>query len=740
MNGEIMSDLEFLELDLDSSKKGKKGWKPEYPDLEKKTYKKRFGENLRNWLEKFLLFSCLLAFFEIIFHLWAFGKVDACFALKVFLCFPTGAFLSLFSSFFGKIANRIISWLIIIVMMVYFLVNILYHAIFKVFFSIMFVDKTNMKVVQYYREILQGISDNIGVVLLTVFIPLLFIILLKRTKVLRDRKVELGFIYIPLTFIALLAGGCFLLVPAYGKDTFSPYDLIVNINTNEVSFNKLGVLATTEIEAKNILFPQNEYEDDEEYEPWEYVPKVVRTEAVDEEDKPLQRLDNKDTQSDAIDVSPNILDLDFIKMAEEEENSSIASIHKYFSSIEPSYKNKYTGMFKGYNVIFLTAEGFSTWAIDEKLTPTLYKLSHEGIVCNNFYNPRTGGSTSDGEFVCSTSLVPVIGGAKNFRTVGHNYMPFTLGNMMNEKYGIQSRAYHDNDYMYYGRDVTYPRMGYYYQGVGNGLKIGKHWPESDLEMMEASIPEYIDDDLFCVYYMTVSGHLNYNFNGNWCSQKHRDEVADLPYSDACKAYIACNMELDLALEHLLNELEAKGIADRTVIVFTGDHWPYGLTNEQISEFLDHPVETNFELFKSSLILWSASIKEPIYVDKQCCSMDILPTMLNLLGMDYDSRLLMGRDIMSDTEGFVMFINRSFITDKLMYNSLTGKVTYLTEEELPEGYLDDCKKTLSNRFKYSGRIMENDYYKYICKKLNIDLKESPQNYVPDYTRTVNDSAQ
>ena len=205
-------------------------------------------------------------------------------------------------------------------------------------------------------------------------------------------------------------------------------------------------------------------------------------------------------------------------------------------------------MFKGFNLIFLTAEGFSRMAVDEKHTPTLYRMVNEGFVFENFYNPRTGGSTSDGEFVCSTSLVPTNGGAKNFKIVGQNSMPFSLGNMFNRTYGIVSRAYHDNDYEYYGRDITYPGMGYFYQGVGNGVVVGKHWPESDLEMMQSTLNEYIDDDLFNIYYMTVSGHLNYNFTGNYCAKIHYDDVQDLTYSDPCKAYSACNMELDLAMK------------------------------------------------------------------------------------------------------------------------------------------------------------------------------------------------
>lgn len=312
-------------------------------------------------------------------------------------------------------------------------------------------------------------------------------------------------------------------------------------------------------------------------------------------------------------------------------------------------------------------------------------------------------------------------------------MPFALGNIFNRTYGIISRAYHDNDYQYYGRDITYPGMGYYYEGVGNGVEVSKHWPESDLEMMQDTIDDYIDDDLFHVYYMTVSGHLNYTFSGNYYSKYHMDEVADLPYGEAGRAYIACQMEFDKALEYLIKRLEEKGIADKTVICFTGDHWPYGLSNDQFSEVLGHEVDETFELYKSNLVLWSEAIEEPIEIDKYCCSYDILPTLLNLFGFNYDSRLFVGRDILSDTEGFVPMWDKSIITDRFMYNSHTGEVTLLTDEEVTDEDISSAKKLRSNRWKYSALMVENDYYAYLDDILGITIEIPKQNYVVDYSK-------
>lgn len=788
-------------IDLDNSGKGSAGKRRnkdlQFPDLYEKTYKERFIDNLLKIVERFALFAGVLIYLETLFHLWAFKGLDANYWCILLLVLPLSAILSLAVSFFSKKVNKIVTWVLVGVAIVWYIVALMYYSIFKVFFSIQLLDKGNMKVVQYYREIGEGLLHNWWMILLIVAVPIVAINVCSYFEILKFKKAEFKFAYINVVLAAIAVGLICLIIPLYGKQEFSPYDQMKYVNTTEVSVKKLGVLATMQIEMRNAISPREmNFGDDTglEDEVWVYVPEdntqndpfnlsaqgdpsqLTNPDASGNGgtlgNNPDATGDNQDggntsgdnpggntsgdnqssdsTSGDAtgspqkkVDTSPNIWDLDFVSLSESETNSNIADIHKYFSTVSPSFKNEYTGMFEGYNLIFMTAESFSTWAIDEKLTPTLYKLTHEGFVFNNFYNPRTGGSTSDGEFVCSTSLMPVCGAAKNFRIVGQESMPLALGNMFNMKYGITSRAYHDNDYQYYGRDISYPSLGYYYQGRGNGLEIPSHWPCSDLDMMEATVDEYMNDDIFNVYYMTVSGHLNYNFSGNYCAKIHQEDVADLPYSEACKAYIACNMELDRACEYLINQLEERGIADRTVICFTGDHWPYGLSNEEISEFMDHDVEENFELYKSSLVLWSGSIKEPIVIDKACCSYDILPTLLNLFGFDYDSRLLMGRDILSTTEGFVMFINRSFLTNEVMYNSQTGEAIWLNEgeddgsivlsDELKDVYIKRLKRQLNNRWKYSAAIMDNDYYSYICKALGKEIPVVQQNYTPDYSR-------
>ncbi len=426
-----------------------------------------------------------------------------------------------------------------------------------------------------------------------------------------------------------------------------------------------------------------------------------------------------------IDASPNVMGIDFAALASGESNKTLQGINAYFAEKTPANKNKYTGMYKGYNLITITAEGFSPYAVDPVLTPTLYKMSQEGFKFTNFYTPIWGVSTSDGEYTHCTGLLPK-SGVWSFYRSGENNMPFCLGNMFAGAGYEKVLAYHNHTYDYYHRDVSHPNMGYDYKGIGNGLEgLKDQWPRSDLEMIENTVDEYLsDNEPFHVYYMTVSGHLNYTKVGNSMSLKNWDLVKDLDCSEELKGYYACNIELDRAMEKLLEELNEAGVADKTVITITPDHYPYGLEKDGADkyavwrELLGHDVDTTFELYKSNFILYCQGTKDAPTIDKYCYSVDILPTMLNLFGMEYDSRLLMGSDILSHSSQLVIFSDRSFITERGMYDA--GKKTFtlfdgvedFENAEEKEKYINGYKAIVNNKFQISAKILELDYYGYL----------------------------
>ncbi len=107
--------------------------------------------------------------------------------------------------------------------------------------------------------------------------------------------------------------------------------------------------------------------------------------------------------------------------------------------------------------------------------------------------------------------------------------------------------------------------------------------------------------------------------------------------------------------------------------------------------------------------------EPVEINKVSSSLDIIPTISNLMGLDYDSRLLMGRDILSDAEPLVVFEDRSFVTDKIIFEAKTERVTNKEGFNVDSIYINEKINEVKQKFKYSSLVLDNNYYKAVFNK-------------------------
>lgn len=583
-----------------------------------------------------------------------------------------------------------------------------YYNMFKMFLSIYSITQAKGVLADFGWQAIQGISDS-KVILFDMLAPFVLWLFLKK-KISPDAPTAGERVSLLVVF-ALFQVTASVSVRTSTAGVMSVKYLYCDSFVPDLSVNYFGAVTTLRLDIQNLIRPKldalsevaSDFVGNAPSLPARATPDVTPTPEPAPEATP-----------EPADTGPNVLEIDFDALIANETDSGIIDMHEYFSSVEPTYKNDYTGMFEGKNLIWICAEGFSSLAMDETLTPTLCKLASEGFVFENFYNPVWYVSTSDGEYVALTGLLPK-SGVWSFSKSSDNYMPFGFGNLL-EPLGYTCMAYHNHTYTYYNRDKSHPNMGYDYYGVGNGLELENPnwWPESDVDLINASIGDYIGSEPFHVYYMTISGHMYYNFDGNMMSYRHMDEVEGLPYSSNARAYIACQMEFDLAVELLISELEQAGVLDDTVIVISGDHYPYGLELSEIEELYGGKIDTAFELYRSSLMIWSSSIDEPVYVDKICSSLDIMPTLANLFALDYDSRLVMGRDILSDSEGLVIFANRSFISEMGRYDASKDIFTPNEGAVYYDGYARDMLALVNDKFTYSAKILDNDYYAKVFK--------------------------
>ena len=646
-----------------------------------------------------VFFAISFAYMELVFHIREFQNASALF--PILFAVPLGILAGAVCNLFSEKVARILRYVFAIAPAVLFGVQLVYFHSFQSFMSISQTGMGGDVFTNFFKTIMLAIWECMIPILL-MFVPTAGVFCAHKWFNPR-RKFNLKRTMYNVSAFLLVQLLVMLLLPLGGTGEHSAY---ANFNNNwvlDLSMEKLGLFTTTAMDVKYFFFgdalePEGVVED---------VPEVFIPVDVPDETEPQGPIEYGDNV---------ITGLDFAALAETETNKTTKKILNYLASVEPTKKNEYTGMFKGYNLILITAESFSPMGIHEELTPTLYKLAHSGFDFTNYWTTFPS-NTTNGEYVHLTGLMPDLAKPKSngsFVYSIRNTMNMNIANWFNAQ-GLTSRAYHDHTATYYKRNQTHPNIGYVFEGKGTigGLK---GWPESDLVMMEKTVDDYINDDWFHTYYMTVSGHHNYRFGGyNSMVEKNKDLVKNLKMGDSAKAYIATHIELDRALEYLIKRLEEAGKLDKTVIALASDHYPYGLTDTAYKNMLGHKLKYgSMERYCSELIIWNSAM-ETITIDKPCSSPDVLPTLLNLFGFEYDSRIYSGCDILSDSYGLALISNQSFVTDKIVYNSRYEKAYLLDEEfEVTKEYKDTYIQIVKNRFSIAASMLTNNFFSRLPK--------------------------
>lgn len=672
---------------------------------------------------------------ETVYHIGAAGMREMNPVLSIPLILTLSGMELYLISIGKRTVNKVILWLVQLLHFFLFASQLIYMRIFTrplLFAAIINTGEKALK--NYWRELLYAVAENIALLLLLT-VPLFITgILLHRQKdffSLREkeavRNIHLrgriaGSAAMGTGMIAMWA----VLLTGYqgSYDYYQDYQGFYDPGYVAKTF---GVLASVQRDCMGDMLPETELQTGAAMIPdpiplisgtggsFEQIPESFPAEIPAFKETELELTGNTDT-------SPQTLNIDFEMLKELTFDKDLDSLVSYMEERTPSNKNIYTGMFRGYNLIYLTAEGFSPYAVSRELTPTLYRLSHSGFVAENYYVPLWQTSTSDGEYVNLMGQIP--SGQFSMRKSAAYEQPYSLPVYFAAE-GVKSFAYHNNTLDYYDRHLSHPNLGYDFKACKLGdltgpewesqvfeMENADRWPASDLDMIKATLPEYISEERFHVYYMTVSGHMNYNFTGNAMSIKNKDAVADLPYSEEGKAYIACNIELDKALEYLLAELEKAGKLEHTVIALSADHYPYGMKPENYEELAGTELAESLEIYRNTLILWNSQIKEPVTIQKPCGAMDLLPTLYNLFGFPYDSRLFAGTDMLSDSKGLVIFADRSFIAEDMSYNKVTGETVSNTGEAVDEEYARQMKLQVRQLYNYSTGILDLNFFHYV----------------------------
>ena len=625
-----------------------------------------------------LLNYIVLIFFEAMFALISFdiyskGEVLSILIYSLFVSFVMTILMTIWS----EKVNRIFGYIIYFIFCFWFALETIFKAFLQTFFSLDCF-KLSDQAMGFAGETIKVIVGNIHYLILF-FLPFILLIIFRKKidlNIKENKKYLYSYIIlIPLSFLSYRL---YINSTKDNKD-ISLYDLYYNTNNIPLSIQKMGVLSSTGLDIYRNIFG---FED-----------KVIEV-----------NYEEENNDEDLFVYEKNNLDLDL------SSNKLNKDIKEYIDNNPGTSKNKYTGMFENKNLIFVVAESFSEIGIDKDRTPTLYKLTNNGFIFDNFYVPYYL-STIGGEFQSLTGLYPNYSTLTKWKS-GKNSFPYGLATTFKEK-GYNTYAYHAHDGYFQNRYKYLKALGFdNFKACNMGLNINCNmWPESDIEMIKATTNHYINSDKpFMTYYMTVSGHLDYTKEGNSIVSKNWDLVKNLDYSDKAKSYLATQIELDRAMESLLKELENKGILEDTVIVLLADHYPYGLSLEEINELSSYKRDELFEINHNALIIYNSSMKN-ISITKVGMPIDVLPTIYNLFDIKYDSRLFAGSDLLSNNEGMVILDNLSWITDKGKYNSLNGKYS----GDIDSDYINNINNIIQNKIIFSRNMITYDGYRYIKEK-------------------------
>lgn len=632
----------------------------------------------------FLVLFIVMLYWEVIFRFFTNINIfNISFLYVLLFILGISLVLSFIINIFTNNINKFLFLLYLFLGAFIYSVQLCIYKMFSFFFDWSLIGATN-QITSFASDGLVVVFENlVGIILF--LLPFILFVIYNRVILINRSKWYINLFKVGGSILVFLIFGFSLYIGRNQNNLL--YDLYYNTNNIDLTIRNFGVLNTFLLDTKRTVFGFNE--------------KV---------NVGIDKPNNKPSTNEETKYEYNNLEIDFDKLIENENNKDIKMMHEYFKNESGTLQNKYTNFFKGKNLILFMAESFNEIAVREDLTPTLYKLVNSGFTFNNFYTP-TISSTIGGEFQELTGLVAASGFLSPWKS-GNNYYPLGIANVFKDM-GYNTFAYHNHSYTFQSRYKYLEAIGFTnFLGCKNGMENiinCKQWPESDIEMINGTVNDYVNSDKpFFTYYVTVSGHGDYSFRQSAIARKNKELVKDLELSEKPKAYLAAQIELDKALELLINKLQENGVLDDTVIALVGDHYPYYLSNDEVNELSSYKKDEIVETNRSNFILWNNKMKN-VSIDKVGSQIDVLPTIYNLFGVKFDSRIIIGKDILSTEPGLAIFGNRSWVSDKGTYFA-SGRKFVPKNGEVDEEYVNNMNMIVNNKMAMSKYIMVNDYYR------------------------------
>ena len=405
----------------------------------------------------------------------------------------------------------------------------------------------------------------------------------------------------------------------------------------------------------------------------------------------------------------------FLKSKQTVNEQDIAFLKEEYSKENDKKKNRYTGKQKGNNLIIVQLEGVDSWLINKNDTPTLYNMMRNSINFTNHYSYYNGGgSTFNSEFAVNTGFITPLSYTQNAYTFNKNSFPYSLAHLFkNEGYSVN--AFHMNTKEFYSRGTNYKNWGYdnYYGLVDLGTyKDNSYYLDRELILNEDFSEKMFSDKPFVDYIITYTNHMPFSSEKGNCkmlldldSEENENVSYDLNEEDCARRQAK---ETDYMMELLLNELKTRNLYNNTTIVVLTDHYLYTLSDKTI---LDKYKNTSNNLINyTPFFIWNNG-KDKKTVKTVTSQLNVLPTILNLFGIDYNPVNYIGSDALDNNYQKIVFFSDYSWYDGNVYVD-GGIVT--NKRYISEGALEDKNYYVNYLIKKNDLTLKYNYFKELEK--------------------------
>ncbi|EEM05077.1 glycerol phosphate lipoteichoic acid synthase [Bacillus pseudomycoides] len=416
------------------------------------------------------------------------------------------------------------------------------------------------------------------------------------------------------------------------------------------------------------------------------------------------------------------------------DGDSMTGVRNYITSNYASPNPEYFGKGKGMNVIYIHLESFQNFLINYKLngqevTPFLNSFTQDAntLYFDNFFHQTGQGKTSDAEFMLENSLFGLPQGSV-FTNKAHNTYqaaPAILGQQ-----GYTSAVFHGNYKTFWNRDDIYKSFGFnkffdasYYDMnekdvVNYGLKDKPFFNESIPMLQTLKQPFYAK-------FITLSNHFPYPIN--------KDEATIEPAKtgdSSVDTYFQTARYLDESVKSFMDYLKQSGLYDNSIIVMYGDH--YGISdnhNAAMSQIMGKEINSfeNAQLQRVPLIIHVPGMKGGVQ-HQYGGEIDVLPTLLHLLGTDTKNYIQFGTDLLSpEHQQVVPFRNGNYVSPDVTalngkyYDTTTGKPVEATDE------IKQNEKIVQQKLKFSDEVVNGDLLRFYTPEGFTPVDRSKYNY-------------